>query len=120
MHLKFLLIFLSVATFSCVSQESKSKVLSQEEFKKQIIGKSVQLIDVRTEGEFSKGHIKDAKNINLNGDDFKKKITELDKTKAVYVYCQAGGRSASAAKIMSDMGFVKVYDLSGGYSNWEK
>lgn len=120
MNFKFLLIFLSVVSLSCVSQESKSKVLSQEEFKKHITGKSVQLIDVRTEEEFKRGNIKDAKNINIQASDFKAQLGKLDKSKPVYVYCQAGGRSASAAKIMQDLGFVKVYDLQGGYSNWGK
>ena len=38
----------------------------------------------------------------------------------VYVYCKVGGRSASAARTMEDMGFKKIYDLKGGILQWEK
>jgi len=47
-------------------------------------------------------------------------VKTLDKNKPVYVYCAVGGRSATAAKILSDMGFTEVYDLEGGIINWEE
>ncbi|MBS1488433.1 MAG: rhodanese-like domain-containing protein [Bacteroidetes bacterium] len=53
--------------------------------------------------------------IDFYRDDFKEKVAKLDKSKPVFVYCLAGGRSKSAAKIMADLGFAAVYDLSGGY-----
>ncbi len=77
-----------------------------------------QLLDVRTAGEFAKGHIQNAKNMDVNGSDFKQKISALDKNKAVYVYCLSGARSANAMKTLSSMGFKEVYNLSGGMMSW--
>ena len=79
-----------------------------------------QLVDVRTEEEFGASHLKDAQNICVTMDNFEERAKGLDKNKPVYVYCKSGGRSARAAKILTDMGFTKVYDLQGGITNWEE
>ena len=81
---------------------------------------NVQLLDVRTLEEFGASHLKNAQNICVSNDDFQEKVKALDKNKPVYVYCQKGGRSAMAAKILVDMGFTEVYDLQGGIENWEE
>ena len=79
---------------------------------------NVQLIDVRTPEEFVKGHLKNARNIDYNGSDFEKQINSLDKSKAVFVYCLSGGRSANAAKLMNEKGFLEIYNMEGGYLKW--
>ena len=120
---KVLFLLLLFLASSCNAQNSsssgKSVVLNQEEFKSQISGKKVQLIDVRSPEEFNDGHISNSKNINYNSAEFKEEVSKLDKSKPVYVYCQAGGRSAAAAKVLVQMGFSKVYDLKGGYGSWK-
>ena len=77
-----------------------------------------QLVDVRTAGEFAKGHIQNAKNMDVNGSDFRQKVSTLDKTKAVYLYCLSGARSSNAMKTLSSMGFKELYNLSGGMMSW--
>lgn len=116
---RILLLFVLVFSISCVAQE-KGKVLSQDEFKKGISKKDIQLVDVRTPDEYKNGHIDHAKNIDYMNDNFKNEIKKLDKTKPVYVYCQAGGRSAKAASLFIEAGFKEVYDLKGGYESWKK
>lgn len=76
------------------------------------------VIDVRTPEEFSKGHLENAKNIVLTGNDFEKQISVFDKSKPVFIYCLSGNRSASAASIMRSEGFKEVYELSGGIMKW--
>jgi thioredoxin len=80
----------------------------------------VQLIDVRTEDEFNGGHIKNAKNIDWNGNDFDAQLTSLDKTKPVLVYCLSGGRSKKAAAKLTELGFKEVIELNDGYLAWSK
>ena len=81
---------------------------------------NAQLIDVRTEDEFNGGHIKNAKNIDWNGNDFDAQLTSLDKTKPLLVYCLSGGRSKKAAAKLTELGFKEVLELDGGYLAWSK
>jgi thioredoxin len=80
--------------------------------------KSIQLIDVRTPSEYAEGFIGTAKNMDWNGDNFVTEASKLNKTKPVYIYCLAGGRSASAVNKLKEMGFTQVYDLKGGMNAW--
>lgn len=93
--------------------------LSREEFKTKIAGKKIQLVDVRTAGEFQMGHIKSALNLDFfNQTAFRSGVEKLKKEEAVYVYCRSGNRSQSAAGLMAKMGFTEIYDLKNGYMNW--
>ena len=102
------------------SRNAISKVVSPNEFKELMNKPNAQLVDVRTANEYTAGKIGNAINLDYYSDGFKKHIAKLDKNKIVLVYCAAGGRSAKAAKIFSDMGFIEVYDLKGGYGNWNE
>jgi rhodanese-related sulfurtransferase len=78
------------------------------------------IIDVRTPAEYDSGHLEGAINIDFNSTGFKSLIDELDRSKIYLVYCRTGVRSANAVKIMIEMGFKTVYDMSGGITQWEK
>lgn len=78
-----------------------------------------QLIDVRTPGEFSEGHLDGAINIDFRSTDFRDQINKLDKDRPVYLYCRSGGRSGQAAAIFSEAGFSLVVDMDGGIMAWE-
>jgi rhodanese-related sulfurtransferase len=79
---------------------------------------NVRLLDVRTEAEFKEEHIENAQNI-VYDEHFSEKISGLDKSKPVIVYCKSGGRSEKCAQILKDSGFIKIYDLKGGISEWQ-
>ncbi|MCB9188320.1 MAG: rhodanese-like domain-containing protein [Flavobacteriales bacterium] len=78
----------------------------------------VQLIDVRTPGEFGGGTIDGAKNIDFNNPNFKSEIAKLDKDVPTLIFCRSGGRSAKALQIFKAEGFDYVLELEGGYLNW--
>jgi thioredoxin len=93
--------------------------ISVEEFEKKITdAKTAQLIDVRTPEEFEEGHLKGAINFNINSSNFENQLSNLDKKQPIFVYCLSGGRSSSAANILSEKGFTEVYNLSGGIMKW--
>jgi thioredoxin len=79
---------------------------------------NAQIIDVRTTGEFMQSHIKNALNINIGSNDFQHRVADLNKNKAVFVYCLTGSRSSYAMRILSSMGFKEIYNLSGGMMQW--
>ncbi|MDH5366556.1 MAG: rhodanese-like domain-containing protein [Cyclobacteriaceae bacterium] len=80
--------------------------------------KDAQIIDVRTPEEYAGGFIGNATNVNFFDKDFKTKVAEFDKSKPVLLYCQGGGRSGKALKILKEMDFQVVYELKTGYGNW--
>ncbi|MFT5779679.1 MAG: rhodanese-related sulfurtransferase [Crocinitomicaceae bacterium] len=125
------ILFIAILSFaSCtesqVSTQSATEVLATdghsvitaESFKNLLTAEDIQLIDVRTPEEFSAGTIDDAQNVDFLGPNFEKNIASFDKSKTVLIFCKSGGRSGKASKKMLEMGFVRVIDLSGGYSGW--
>lgn len=102
-----------------VQKEQIASNVSATEFYQIYTEKGGQMLDVRTAGELESGYIPDAIHMDFYSNSFDEKLSELDKSKPVFVYCAAGGRSGKAMKKMADMGFVEVYNLSGGFPTWE-
>lgn len=75
------------------------------------------ILDVRTSKEFSGGAIEGA--ININVDDLRENLENLDKNKVYAIYCQVGLRGYLANRIMRNNGFRAV-NLNGGYNLWSK
>ncbi len=61
------------------------------------------LLDTRTEGEFSRGHVPGAVNIPL--DELRERIGELPQDGMPFVYCQSGLRSYVACRLLAQRGF---------------
>ena len=103
---------------SCKAQNTN---LDATAFEKAInTNDSVQILDVRTPGEYTSGHIKNSLLADWNNkEEYNRRIVFVDKTKPVYVYCLAGGRSAAAAKQMREAGYKNVFELSGGINAWK-
>lgn len=78
------------------------------------------LLDVRTPGEYSTGHIAGSTNINIADPEFASKIKLLDKSKTLLIYCLSGSRSDAAGQYMSRQGFQKLYTLQRGLINWNR
>ena len=68
-------------------------------------------MDVRTTAEVEKGALEGALNYNINDANFKEQLKKLDKSKAIFVYCQGGVRSARAATTCKELGFKEIYDM---------
>jgi len=103
------------------AQDSKAgKTISQHKFQRLLKKKNTVLLDVRTADEYKAGHIPGALQIDvMQPDDFKKKASALDKEKKYLLYCHSGKRSNNAKLVMKQLGFTRLYDLEGGFSNWK-
>ena len=66
------------------------------------------LIDTRTAGEFSRGHIEGAINIPHNSIAEKIETQSPDKSKSIIVYCHSGARSSMAKKALIQTGYTNV------------
>ncbi len=78
------------------------------------------VLDVRTPGEFARGHLPLAVNLDFYRPDFEDRLAELDGDATYLVYCRSGARSARATRLMEALGFTKVYELRGGILAWEQ
>lgn len=77
---------------------------------------SVTLLDVRTVGEYGRGHIDGFRNIPV--DELRERLEEIEKGRKVYVICQSGLRSYIAVRILEGSGY-EAYNFSGGYRFYE-
>jgi rhodanese-related sulfurtransferase len=116
------LFFITLTLTGCAQNKDdkkEPKTLPAKDFQTAIQKEAVQVLDVRTANEYAGGHIQNALQANWNDPkEFENRTQYLDKQKTVYVYCQAGGRSAAAQAYLIDKGY-NVINLEGGMSNWK-
>ena len=73
------------------------------------------LVDVREHMEWQMGHIKGADKLIPTSSFFAAlEEAKLDKNENIILYCHVGSRSAHVARIMGDMGFGKIGNLTHG------
>ncbi len=78
------------------------------------------ILDVRSPEEVGAGHIENSIAVCLLcTDDFAGLMRDADKSKTYLVYCRTGNRSATASRIMATEGFEKIYNMTGGISQWQ-
>jgi rhodanese-related sulfurtransferase len=80
--------------------------------------KGVVLLDVRSDREYSDGHIPGSVHVPLP--EIGERIKKLKKDKEVVVYCRSGNQSIWAIKRLMGMGYKNLYNLKGGYSAWKR
>ncbi|MDP9229729.1 MAG: rhodanese-like domain-containing protein [Bacteroidota bacterium] len=85
------------------------------------------ILDVRSEGEYDDtssssnlniGHLKNAKHIDVR--ELPNRLNELAgyREKPVFVYCSHSQRSRRASKMLSDSGFLKVFNINAGLTGF--
>jgi rhodanese-related sulfurtransferase len=83
---------------------------------RELVANGALLVDVRSEGEYRNGGIEGSINIPIQ--ELGGRTDELgDKGRPIVVYCQSGGRSAMAKRLLESKGFTEVHDL-GGIRQW--
>lgn len=80
--------------------------------------KHLTIIDTRIEKQYDEAHVKAAKNIPHG--QLRKKCEKLDKEKTTVAYCNKGVTGNAVQNILINKGFKKVYNISGGYTNYRE
>jgi rhodanese-related sulfurtransferase len=78
------------------------------------------LVDVSPSGDFEKGHIAGAKNVQVSQFDPESKLLAKVRDLPVVVTCRSGVTASAAAKRLVKAGFKKVYLLEGGNAAWQQ
>ena len=77
-----------------------------------------QILDVRSEKEWSSGHIQDARHIPLG--ELKKRMEELARHSDLIAVCGSGYRSSIAASLLQANGFTRTSSMDGGMTAWNQ
>jgi len=81
----------------------------------QLVKEGAVIVDVRSKGEYSSGHIKGSMNIPL--DQLADNLHKLkDKEKPIITCCASGMRSGSAKSLLHSHGYKTVHN-GGGWSS---
>jgi rhodanese-related sulfurtransferase len=81
----------------------------------QLVKDGAIIVDVRSKGEYSSGHINGS--INISVDTLQSNLGKLkDKNRTIITCCASGMRSASAKSILKSNGYTSVYN-GGGWSS---
>ena len=73
------------------------------------------ILDVRIVEEFNEGSLKNA--INIPHDQLESRLSELDVTQEVLVFCKLGSRSLIASEILASNGYI-IYNMYEGYQGY--
>lgn len=105
-----------------MKKEGVYQEMEGSEYLNYVTDSTVNIIDVRTHGEYEKSRIKGAINISYFGGHFKKKLKGLsfDTSKTTLIYCETQHRSLFVAKKLKKAGFNKIIDLDKGMLRWRK
>ncbi|MHB1357445.1 MAG: FAD-dependent oxidoreductase [Anaerolineae bacterium] len=74
------------------------------------------VLDVRTDPEWSLGHIPGA--IHITNTELRSRLNELDQRKTWIIYCRVGRRAYVMERMLRQRGF-KVINLTGGWTTYE-
>ena len=78
------------------------------------------LIDLRSEDDFTSGHIANAQNIPYESIEKSVETFKKYSNKHLILYCQKGIRSEKALSLLQKIGMENVYSIEGGLDQWIK
>jgi hydroxyacylglutathione hydrolase len=79
-------------------------------------GEIAQLLDVRRPGEWTAGHIAEARHLPLH--ELASRACELEKNRPASLICASGYRSSIATSLLEQAGFKHVTNVVGGMNAW--
>lgn len=82
-----------------------------------LIAGGATVVDVRTQAEYSQGHLK--KSVNIPLDQLSRQMKRIPKDRPVITCCASGMRSASARSLLQGAGYSEVYN-GGSWSSLQQ
>lgn len=92
--------------------------ISAEEFANRVKNDSINILDVRRDGEYKSMHLEDAQHFAL--DYINEQMNEIDRDTTYHIHCAGGYRSVIAASILKARGFNNLIDVAGGFGAIKK
>ena len=108
--LAFALSSFALVSTGCANEARKSRGATAKE----MVAAGAVLLDVRSPGEFNRGHLPNALNIPIN--ELGRRAGEIPAASKVVIYCESGVRSRQGVSILKKKGH-EVFDL-GSWRDW--
>ena len=89
------------------------------EFRSLFDEKNGLILDLRSQVDFDSGHLSGARHLDLMSQDFIDFFTDLHKDSEILLYCSDGSRSKVAVRILTEMGFHRLYNITNGIYQWD-
>jgi rhodanese-related sulfurtransferase len=83
-------------------------------------GERFELIDVREDSEYAKGHLPGARHLGKGIIERDIESVVPDPAAPIVLYCGGGFRSALAADALQKMGYSSVVSMDGGWRVWSE
>lgn len=102
------------------SKLSPVKEINTQELTLKVNREDAQVIDIRSEADFKKGHILGSKHLTVEKvNNNQLQGLEKAKDKPIIVVCTAGMTALPVARKLLKAGFTQVSSLKGGFSGWQ-
>ena len=109
--------FCGIPAATPVTDGAGLPTVSPEELKDELAAADPpMLVDVREPNEWDIVHLPNAHLIPRG--ELPDRLNELTGARRLVVYCRTGGRSAQATRLLLDLGFANVRNLTGGITAW--
>ena len=113
------ILFAVLLTLSACNLNKNSNVLDVADFNAKVSEPNAQILDVRPDSDFKKGHIINAVNINIGSANFDAMATQLYPDVPTYIYGSSEMDAVEAAQKLSGFKFNNLYVLKGGIASWQ-
>lgn len=108
-------ILLAIVLIAGVVMWLRSSQSISVEQAREYLSKGALLIDVRSAGEFSSGHLRNAKNLPLDQMETLAPGALKEKGQVLLLHCQSGMRSRVAQRKLQQLGYAKAFNV-GSYA----
>ncbi len=99
--------------------ERGRKLITARELAEKIESRDdITIVDARAPKQYQQSHLAGA--VNLPHEALRESLNGLDKEKVTVTYCNKGVTGNAAQNILINNGFKRVYNLSGGHTNYLK
>jgi rhodanese-related sulfurtransferase len=114
-------LFTALVTISCSGTGTGNGTISPSALLDRLDDVDAPLVlDVRTPGEYERGHVPGA--VNIPYQQVGVRLAELGEINGrdVVVYCEAGPRAQRAEATLRAAGFERLYHLQGNMAGWRR
>jgi rhodanese-related sulfurtransferase len=96
------------------------EVTVDEVRRKQQLGETFLLVDVREDSEWAQGRAEGSIHLGKGVIERDVENTIPQKNSEIVLYCGGGYRSALAADVLQRMGYTNVHSMAGGIKTWRE